>query len=236
MTRFWLPILTIALTVPAFGQTGGDERAEVRFLAERQMPGVAQVVMVGEKGPVGKPFALPGNHLSEPLAAPARTFSLQSVPEGVAEDGAGGTEVARIGLPAEGRRFVVILLPDANRRFRPLVIRTDDQSFRPGDIYFYNLSTASILGKIGAGKFELGPGKGRIETPRPDGDRPFIDVAFGQRMEGEEAKVLSTTRWPIDNRVRAYVFFFVDPMTKRLTYRAVDEFVPPEPPANADAP
>jgi hypothetical protein len=231
MTHFWIPILLIALSVPAIGQSGADERPEVRFLAERQLAGVEQVVITGEKGPVGTPFAPPLNHLTEPMPAPARAFTLQAAP---GADG-GGAEVARISLPAEGRRFIVILLPDAQRNFRSLVIRADDQGFRPGDVYFHNQSTATIVGKIGARPFEIEPGKGRIETPRPDGDRPFIDVAFGYRVEGEQARVLSTTRWPIDNRVRGYVFFFVDPATKRLTYRAVDEFVPPDPPAN-DAP
>ena len=240
MIRFWLPIFTIAFTAPAMAQSGGEEGAVVRFLGERQMPGVARVVMVGEKGPAGEPFAVPLNHLTDPMPAPARTFSLRAAPDEGADAagaaGAGGAEVARVGLPEEGRKFIVLLLPDAQRRFRPVVLRADDQRFRPGDVYFHNLSTASIIGKIGARQFDLEPGKGRIETPRPDGDRPFIDVAFGQRLEGNQAKILSTTRWPIDDRVRGYVFFFVDPVTKRLTYRAVDEFVPPEPPANADAP
>ena len=39
----------------------------------------------------------------------------------------------------------------------------------------------------------------------------------------------STTRWPVDDKQRSYVFFFINPATKRLDYRAVDEFVEPEP-------
>jgi hypothetical protein len=32
-------------------------------------------------------------------------------------------------------------------------------------------------------------------------------------------------RWPLDEQIRSYVFFVQDP-TGRITYRAVDEFIP----------
>jgi hypothetical protein len=37
-------------------------------------------------------------------------------------------------------------------------------------------------------------------------------------------KALPTTRWPEDPLARFYVFFYMDPETKRIAYRAVDEF------------
>ena len=67
------------------------------------------------------------------------------------------------------------------------------------------------------------------ETPAPEGAKPYIDVAFGQRFEGQ-TRILNSTRWPVDNRNRGYVFFYFDAQGKRVTYRAVDEFVPPDEP------
>lgn len=39
----------------------------------------------------------------------------------------------------------------------------------------------------------------------------------------------ATVRWPVDKQVRSYVFFVQD-ANGRITYRAVDEFVPRDKP------
>jgi len=38
------------------------------------------------------------------------------------------------------------------------------------------------------------------------------------------------TKWPESKHMRYYVFFYNDPKTKSITYRAVDEFVPKKKP------
>ena len=248
MTRLALPFPAFAalfvLGCPALRAQDGDakspEHPKVRFLAESILDGASQVaIWAGEKG-VGPAIKLPRNYLAEAQPAPARSFLVVAAPGGVAPAApkAGETvspppALAAVQLPAEGAGFVVILVPSSPKQYRPVVIRVDDKKFNAGDVYLHNQTTATILARIGRKQFEMGPGSGRIETPAPDGDKPYIDVAFGQRVENQ-TRVLNSTRWPLDNRNRSYVFFYFDEKNKRVSFRAVDEFVPPEEPKKAN--
>jgi len=40
-------------------------------------------------------------------------------------------------------------------------------------------------------------------------------------------RLISSTRWPVDGELRSYIFFFVNPETRRIDYRAVDEYIAP---------
>jgi len=220
MNRFTVALVVLFAAI-CHAQEPGKRDLTVRFLAERAPQNLGQVEMATEKEKSAA-FELPINNLSDAIAAPARAFDLLVV----------GKELtlASIALPEEGKSFVVLLIPAAKGGYKPVVIPADDPAFKPGDTYFYNHADKTVLGYVGTAKFILGPGKG--QTLRPAGARPenFYDVGFGVR-EKEGDRALSTTRWPVDDKIRSYVFFFVNPATKRLDFRAVDEFVPPEKPA-----
>ena len=70
----------------------------------------------------------------------------------------------------------------------------------------------------------LAPDKTAITRPEGATEGAFYDVAFAARTATGD-KLLSTVRWPIDEQIRSYVFFIQDP-NGRVTYRAVDEFMP----------
>lgn len=198
-------------------QTQVPKDLQVRFLAERSPQQIAQVVMtVGENR--STPFELPSNYLSAPFPAPARTFSLRAVTPDVA--------LAAITLPEDGKSFIILLIPAKEGGFKPIVIRADDPAFKAGDVYFYNHSPKMILGYVGTAKFSLEAEKGLVLRPTGARAENFYDVGFGVREEQGD-RTLSQTRWPVDDKVRSYVFFFVNPSTNLLDFRAVDEFVPP---------
>lgn len=200
-------------------QEPGRSGVKVRFLAERMPANLGQVDLLA--GKVRTPgFELLVNRLSEPQSPPARAFSVCQVGK--------ETPLAAVTLPESGKAFIVILIPAATG-YKSVVIPSDDPSFKPGDVYFYNHSDKPVLGYVGTAQFILQPGMG--QTLRPTGAKPenYYDVGFGVR-EKEGDRALSTTRWPVDPQQRSYVFFFINPKTKRLDFRAVDEFVPPEKP------
>ena len=82
---------------------------------------------------------------------------------------------------------------------------------------------------MGSVKFVIGGSSGRIVRPEGAKAERYYDVGFGVREE-QGNRMLSTTRWPVDDHSRSYVFFFQNPTSGRLDYRAVDEFVPPPAP------
>ena len=195
--------------------TTGAIGLEVRFLAESKLENVKEVVMVA-KEKVGEPFVVPTKFLSEAQEPPGRQFQLRTV--------AGDRKLATVTLPKAGKSFVILLVKKREDSFRSLVVRTDDPSFRPGDNYIHNSSKNPIVGYVGSSKFRLPPGKGRVIRPSGPTPKGFHEVGFGV-VEKDGPRPLSMTRWPVDEKIRSYVFFYQNARTGRVDYRAVDEFV-----------
>lgn len=208
-------LLTIAFNLPAQAQSSGGGQPKVRFLAER-FPGELGQVLLAAEEKRGKPFNLPVNQLSDPMTTPARLFSLRTVDKDLS--------LVDITLPETGKSFIVLLIPSAESGFKHVVITDGDPKFQPGDMYFYNHSNKTVMGFVGTAKFVIAPARGQIL--RPTGAKPerYYDVGLGVR-EAEGDRVLSTTRWPENKGMRYYVFFFVNPKTQRVDFRAVDEYV-----------
>lgn len=218
MTRF-VSILLLVFSSLLQAQEPEKDGIKVRFLAERAPKEIGEVVMKAEEKQSAN-FTLPTNNLSEPQIAPARAFKVQTVSKSLA--------LAAVSLPDQGKSFIVLLVPVPAGGYKPVVLRADDPSFKPGDTYFYNHSDKTVLGFVGTAKFTLDPGKG--QSLHPEGARPekFYDVGFGVKEKDGKQTALSSTRWPVDPNLRSYVFFFTNSQTKRVDFRAVDEFVDPE--------
>ncbi|MFD0895534.1 hypothetical protein KBB96_19630 [Luteolibacter ambystomatis] len=215
MHRSALFLLLLTVTGLAADEKG---RPRIRFLAERVPANAGQVALVaGDKRSAD--FALTTNHLSEPIEVPARTCQLRCKQPDVA--------IANLQLPESGDSFISLLVPASGGGYQAIVIPADTQAFKAGDVYFYNHSDQTILGYVGSSKFTIAAEKGQIIKPEGARAEKFYDVGFGVHAETGN-RVLSTTRWPVDERSRSYVFFFKNPSNGRLDYRAVDEFVPPE--------
>ncbi len=195
------------------------DKLKVRFLAERAPAEIGEVMMSAGEDKVSPSFTLPTNNVSEPMVAPGREFKVVTAAKKLA--------LAAVALPDAGKSFIVLLVPAPAGGYKPVVMRTDDPGFKAGDTYFYNHADKTVLGFVGTAKFTLEPGKG--QSLHPEGAKPekFYEVGFGVR-EKEGDKPLSSTRWPVQPDIRSYVFFFTNSQTKRVDFRAVDEYVEPE--------
>ncbi len=194
---------------------------QVRMLAEFAPSDLGQLKLVGGKDESSPLFDLPTNHLSSPIAAPARDFLLFS-PKA-------NRPLARVVLPENGTQFIVLFITAKEGGYTPIVIDAGTANFRVGDIYFINHTPQTVLGYVGTATFVLDSQAGKILRPSGARDGKFYDVGFGVR-EKDGDRPLSTTRWPVDQNSRSYVFFYVNPKTKRVDFRAVDEFIPPQKP------
>jgi hypothetical protein len=213
-------LLALSATIlPLLAQADGPDKKpelEVKFLAEQFPSSLGKVYLTDEKTR-SEPFELPINTLSEPVPAPARTFDLKLSTSNVS--------LSRIVLPDQGKSFAVILVTAKPAGFKALVVRTDDPSFRPGDVFFINRSEKTILGKLGTTPLVLKPGESKKDRPVGPVDDTYYDIAFATRDETGD-KVFSSSRWPIDNDLRSYLFFFTNAQGK-TTFRAVDEYLSP---------
>lgn len=220
MTQAFILSLLLLAVAPARGQSPAAKGGpNVRFLAERGAEETGKVVLVAEEMK-SAPFDLPTKFLSDPVPAPKRAFRVWSSARNAA--------LASVSLPERGDAFIVLLVPAATGGYKPVVIADKDPSFRPGDVYFYNHADKTVLGYVGTAKFILESGKSIAVRPAGAKDEGrYYEVGLGVR-EKDGDRPLSTSRWPAQKQVRTYVFFFLNPRTQRLDFRAVDEFVDPE--------
>ena len=217
MFRLFLPTFLFLFWVGlSHSQESSQKGLEVRFLAQQVPANLGKVVLATEESR-SDPFDLPMNNLSRPQTPPARIFSVGAVES--------NESIATVTLPEEGSSFVVLLLTAADGGYSPLVMPFDNPNFRGGDIYFYNNANKTVLGRLGETTFSLTPGKGTVVTPRGSSNQRYYHVMLGVQ-EAEENRVIKSMKWPSSETVRNYVFFYVDPKRNRITYRAVDEFMP----------
>ena len=213
--------LLLALFIPAVGQEKepakkSEAAIQVKFLAEEFPENLGKVQLVfGELKSAA--FGLPVNHLSEPVPASARSMVLKMVDKDIT--------LCSITLPENGNAFAVILVTAKPAGFKPIVVRTDDPTFKAGDVFFINRSEKVVLGKLGTTPLVLNAGETAKSHPTGAVENTYYDIAFATREEGGD-KLLSSTRWPIDNNLRSYLFFFTNAQGK-TTFRAVDEYLIP---------
>ena len=166
------------------------------------------------------PFDLPVNNLSAPQELPTRTFGVVSAQR--------RASVATIRLPEEGDSFVILLVTKpAMDGYSVVTIPSSGPGFKGGDIYFHNNADKPVTGVVGTARFNLGLGEGKVLTPKGARKEGFFDVGLAVR-EKEGSRLIKSTRWPEDKQARFYVFFYNDPKTERIIYRAVDEFLIPD--------
>lgn len=211
--------LILILSVPAFAQEPAPEKkgkgnVQVKLLAEEFPENLGKVYLLfGETR--SEIFELPVNRLSNPVMASARTMVLKLANKDIA--------LCPITLPEEGKSFAIVLVTAKPAGFKPIVVRTDDPAFKPGDVFFINRSEKTILGKLGTTPLILKTGETAKSRPTGAVENTYFDIAFATRDETGD-KVISSSRWPIDNDLRSYLFFFTNAQG-RTTFRAVDEYL-----------
>ena len=195
----------------------GSPPLQVRFLAQLAPDGMDQIVMVAGKLS-GEPFAIPTQNLSERQVPPAREFGLKSV--------VGSHLLGTVALPDQGHDFVVLLVVGEKAGYTPIVIDSANPAFQVGQVFTYNASSRTILGKVGDNRFMIPSGNSYIIKPDGAVDNRYYNVAFGLRNEADKiGRIITTSRWPVTKVKRSYLFFFDQPQKDTVTFRAVDEYL-----------
>lgn len=217
---FRLSALLLALLCPVVAQDKeapakkADSGIQVRLLAEVAPPGIGNVFLSFGEGK-SEGFVLPTNQLSDSVPVSGREMQLKTVDKNI--------PLCAITLPEAGKSFAVILVTAKPSGYEPIVVRTDDPAFKAGDVFFINRSNKTVLGKLGQTPLLLKPGTTAKSHPTGAVENTYYDIAFATREEKGD-KLLSSSRWPIDNNLRSYLIFFTNAQG-RTTFRAVDEYM-----------
>lgn len=219
--------LLLACLLPAFAQEGNsaqkksDSGVQVKFFAEGVPANLGTVfLLTGETK--SAPFDLPVDFMSPAVEVPARAMILKTSAKEI--------PLCTITLPDTGKAFAIILVAAKPAGYKPIVVRTDDPTFKSGDVFFINRSVKTVLGKLGTTPLILKPGEALKSRPAGAKENAYYDVTFATRDETGD-KLISSTRWPIDQLLRSYLIFFTSANGK-TSYRAVDEYMTPPADAN----
>lgn len=197
----------------------GAEGVKVRFLAQAVPNDLGKVALAAAENR-SAPFDLPMNNLSAEQEPPSLVFSVWSLDKNLS--------LATVKLPEEGKDFICLLLLNPGKPgYSPVVLPANKPGFGSGDVYVFNNANKPVLGFLGSSKFELNPGMSTVVTPG-GGEERFYRIGLGVK-EPEGNRLIKSMKWPKSAQTRYYVFFYVDPVKDRITYRAVDEFLPPKP-------
>jgi hypothetical protein len=210
----------LALVIPVVAQNSPNKKSdgiEVRLLAEFVPPNLGKVFLqLGEEAR-SEAIDLPTNQLSQPISCPSRTLVLKTEEKEIS--------LCTINLPEPGKSFAIILVTAKPSGYAPIIVRTDDPAFKAGDVMFINRSEKTILGKLGDTPLILKPGGSAKNRPSGAIENTYYNIAFATRDESGD-KLISSSRWPIDENLRSYLFFFTTAAGK-TTFRAVDEYLVP---------
>lgn len=158
-------------------------------------------------------FELSSSSFTKPIKIPDRVIALK--------DSETHDSLAEIELPDQGASFVVFLAFKENNRFTPKIIRMDGDSFKPGDYFFINSTSETLVLNLGDTEIVIEPGLFTKARPGGSVDSGFYKIAMGTRSD-DELKIFATTRWLSANPNRGYIIFTTRPNGK-ITYRAIDE-------------
>jgi len=177
------------------------------------------------------------------LRLPTRNFSPETVYEGKnpvtfygrrtkADGEIEYLPVAAVTAPKEWKRILLVFLPasrqealSTGRRFQVLAVDGALAQFRGGGRHFVNVSTTDVAAAIGDQKLLIPAGASATFAPKIQGDPSLrVPVQFHYRQDSQW-RLLSSTRWSLDSRLRTLIFIFEDPRRKRLALRGVSERV-----------
>ena len=209
--------LVLLLSLPLFAQE--EKGIRLRFLSGVQTTSLDDAQLRNNDWN-SEAFRIPANQLSRPQSVKLRALRLHHQ-----ADAPEAKPICNIILPETGRDFIVILI-EKKKNIESVIIPGDSPGFRPGDVFLQNSSEQSIAGSLGSTRVSLRSGDGKAVRPGTAADARLYDAAFVYDENGVSRRLAIST-WPLNKKLRAYVFFLPGP-DGRPQYRAVQEHVEAE--------
>lgn len=104
-------------------------------------------------------------------------------------------------------------------------IANDLSEFGGGKFLFMNAAKVDIAGDAGGEKFALRPDAHTIVKPKPDPGGGLFQATFAFRRDDKPQPFFSS-RWPVSDKTRGFIFFYHDPNTQQLRMHSIRDFLP----------
>lgn len=172
------------------------------------------------------PVALAVNQCSQPVRVTSRNLVLTPVMDG--EGGKPGKS-AKVVLPEGGREFVLVFLPmpeDQGGGYRVQAVDLPAERFKSGSYAFLNYSDTEIYCGLDNQKTIVPPAKAGILSPQqPEG---IVRAACYEKSgDGWGDHPFYSGRVPVQEGVRNLVLVSRNPVSKRIDFRGVADYLNP---------
>jgi len=237
-----LSVIPISMLAAVMG--GGSllhaqsEGATIRLLAFSRVGEAREVMVAGADGkPLhDKPVALPTEQLSPRVNVSARSLVFQvaagaGATTGIVDGSAAAAAVpalARVELPATGKDFILVFLPDAKAAtpsYKVDAVPVPEGGFGSGDQAFVNYSGWNVGFVIGGVKVQVPQGKSAIYHPKVAGGNRTI-AGYRQEKDGKwSATPFYSSRLIVQEGVRNLILIVRHPKTGEPDFRGIADFV-----------
>ena len=224
----------ISLLGALFGATGSlhaqGESASIRLLAFSRVGDAREVMVAGADGKLlhDKPLALPTEQLSPELKVSSRSLVFQAGAAAPAEGGTAVPALAKVVLPASGKDFILVFLPDAKATtpsYKVDAVPVPEGGFGSGDQAFVNYSGSNVAFVIAGEKVQVPQGKSAIYHPKEAGGNRVI-AGYHQGKDGKWSTTpFYSSRLIIQEGVRNLILIVRNPKTGEPDFRGITDFV-----------
>ncbi len=230
-------LLALAVTVCFSGgflraQETGDDSSKPRklhisfLLLHEKYEGMDVYLSDPENAESIGPIHIHGSDFSQPVIAPKGKYRMVLNPKSASSE---KKPLCVIDLQdAKPRKLQVILEPHG-KRLKPHFVNQMDKKFKVNSTRFFNTTDVPIATDLGGVKAVI-PAHGNIVSAAPSrSELPYYEVSFYYPQADGTPRKFECTRWPFRARGRNYTFFYVNPVTKGLSHKTVEEIVPQSP-------
>lgn len=217
-------LVTVALSLTAFGQKEGKHTCRVLFL---DAPKDAPKEMFLFDGKKSQEVALPRMNLSPVYDLPGGDLTLVLSEKSIETIEEVNPKAPSVRVPAQVKDFYLLVASDRTNPVTPVklqVIQVRDNEFKNGEMLWFNVTPKAIGGKVGSEKLVMKPNsKALVKKPAPK--KGTYDVELVYQIKGDKKIYpLTETVWNYDPRSRMVVFVTEDEGRRTPRVRGFSDF------------
>jgi len=209
-----LILFAASLIIPA--SAPAQEEIAIQFLSFPRSEDLSSIEMVVGRGETLEIY-IPGHELSQVYRVPA--LSRIVVGQTVTDDGGEKSfQIYGQAQSIEAKQQIILLVrkgAENSDGFEVFPIDGERTGFSGGSFMFFNASNIAVGGTVGDQELALRPGQRRLLKPNAMHAGGGCQVTLSYQYQ-EEWRKFYDTRWTVNPRIRAMVFFFQDPESGQL--------------------
>ena len=129
-------------------------------------------------------------------------------------------------VPSTDEQLVVLLRkPGKEMSYASFALDIKRSTLKERQFLVINLSPTEIAGDIGGIRMAFPPGKPVTVAPKENLGPDLCNVAFLTGVSDGKWKPFFSTNWPLKDKIRGLVFFYLQPDSEKILIHTVSDFL-----------